>query len=119
MPILPLIDLLILLGWTSLLGAFLLKAIWITTTYRPTVFGLLPFDFLVVAGVFLLFAMTLAARTWVKMNEPRLLARRRLALDLARQEADEAGLEEAYAPARFADGGKAPKPRRPEAAAGR
>jgi len=79
MPVLPLIDLLILLGWTSLLGAFLLKAIWIATSYRPTVFGLHPFDFLLAAGVCLLFALTLAARTWVKLNEPRLLARRRLA----------------------------------------
>jgi hypothetical protein len=109
MPILPLIDLLILMGWTSLLGAFLLKGIWIATSYRPTVFGLVPFDFLLVAGVCLLFALSLAARTWVKLNEPRLLARRRLAEIQAADDVDEeAGLENGRAHAR-----------RSEAAAGR
>jgi hypothetical protein len=32
-----------------------------------------PFDFVLVAGVSLLFALALAARVWVKANEPRLL----------------------------------------------
>lgn len=112
MPVLPLIDLLILLGWTSLLGSFLLKAIWITTSYRPTVFGLYPFDFLLAAGVCLLFAMTLAARTWVKLNEPRLLARRRLA-DLSADDGEEG---DAFAAGRL-DGNGAD--RRPQAHAGR
>lgn len=54
-----------------------LKAIHMTTTYRPSIFGLAPSDCLLIAGVFLTFALTLAARTWVKLNEPTLLARRR------------------------------------------
>jgi hypothetical protein len=77
MPVLPLIDALILLGWSSLIGGFLLKAIYLTTYYRPTFFGLHPGDFVIVAVVCLLFALTLAARTWVKATEPEILARRR------------------------------------------
>jgi len=77
MPVLPLIDLLILMGWTSLLVSGVLKAIWITTSYRPSIVGLMPFDFAMAAGVFLLFALTLAARTWVRLNEPRLVRRHR------------------------------------------
>ena len=79
MPVLPLIDALIVLGWSSIFGAMLLKAIYVTTSYRPTFFGMRPSDFLVVAGVALLFALALAARTWVKAHEPELLARRRRA----------------------------------------
>lgn len=77
MPVLPLIDALILLGWSSLLGGFLLKAIYVTTAYRPTILTLTPIDFLLIAVVCLLFALTLAARTWVRVNEPQLAARRR------------------------------------------
>lgn len=77
MPVLPLIDLLIILGWTSLMGAALLKAIYVTTTYRPTVLGLGPLEFVLIAGTCLLFGLTLAARTWVKYHEPELMARRR------------------------------------------
>ena len=69
MPILPIIDLLILMGWSSLFGAFALKAITLTTSYRPTLFGLGAFDLVVMAGIFLLFALALAARTWVKAQE--------------------------------------------------
>lgn len=77
MSVLPLIDLLIMVGWTSLMGAGLLKAIYLSTMYRPRVAGLGPGDFLVFAGVCLMFALTLAARTWVKYHEPRLMASRR------------------------------------------
>jgi hypothetical protein len=76
-PVLPIIDLLILLGWSALMAGGALKAIHMTTTYRPSIFGLAPSDCLLIAGVFLTFALTLAARTWVKLNEPTLLARRR------------------------------------------
>jgi hypothetical protein len=76
-PVLPIIDLLILLGWSALMAGGALKAIHMTTTYRPSIFGLAPSDCLLIAGVLLTFAMTLAARTWVKLNEPTLLARRR------------------------------------------
>ena len=79
MPVLPVIDLLILLGWTSLLVGFVLKALSIALSYPLSIFGLAPIDFLLVAGVSLLFALSLAARTWVKVHEPRLVARRRVA----------------------------------------
>jgi hypothetical protein len=69
MPILPIIDLLILLGWTTLFGAFALKAIHITTHYRPELFGMGPMDMVITAAAFLLFALALAARTWVKAHE--------------------------------------------------
>ncbi|HSJ95587.1 MAG TPA: hypothetical protein VLC53_00860, partial [Myxococcota bacterium] len=49
----------------------------VTTHYRPTILGLSPADFLVLAVVALVFALTLAARTWVKAAEPELLRRRR------------------------------------------
>jgi hypothetical protein len=75
-PVLPIIDLLILLGWSSLMVGAVVKAIYLATSYRPTILGLGPFDFLVLAGVFLVFALSLAARTWVKANEPRILAMR-------------------------------------------
>ncbi len=71
MPVLPLIDLLILLGWSSLFVGATLKAIWITTSYRPTILSLSPIDFLWIAAAFLLFSLSLAARTWVKQNEGR------------------------------------------------
>ncbi len=85
MPMLPLIDLLILMGWTSLMVGLVQKALWTATTYTWKIFGLTPFDFLVIAGVCLLFALTLAARAWVKLNEPRMLThgRRRDAEDPA------------------------------------
>jgi hypothetical protein len=90
-PILPLIDLLILLGWTSLLVGFAQKAIWISTSYRPGLLGLAPMDFVVIAGICLVFALSLAARTWVKLNEPRLVAlQRRLAIADARRAAEDA-----------------------------
>ena len=74
MPTLPLIDLLILMGWTSLFVGATQKAIWITTSYRPTVLSLTPIDFLWIAGISLLFALSLAARTWVKVNEGKALS---------------------------------------------
>ena len=77
MLVLPLIDLLILLGWTTLSIGAVLKAVYVTTSYRPTLLGLTPMDCVIAASVFLLLAMALAARTWVKLNEPRLIAARR------------------------------------------
>lgn len=76
MPALPFIDALIFLGWSSVMVAFILKAIDISTHYRPAIFGLSAIDFLWVSGIFLLFALALAARTWVKANEPRILRER-------------------------------------------
>ena len=73
MPILPLIDLMILIAWTSLIVAMVQKAVGMALATRATVFGMTPFDFVLVAGVSLLFALALAARVWVKSNELRLL----------------------------------------------
>jgi hypothetical protein len=74
-PILPLIDLMILIAWTSLIVAFVQKAIWLALATRATLFGMTPFDFVIVAGVSLLFALALAARIWVKAHEARLRQR--------------------------------------------
>jgi hypothetical protein len=79
MPVLPIIDALIVLGWSSLFVGFLQKAIFVATSYRPTILGFTPVDFLFIACVCLLFALALAARTWVKAHEPELMARRRRA----------------------------------------
>ena len=49
MPVLPIIDLLIFLGWTTLAGGGLLKAIYIATTYRPSFLSLTPVELLFVA----------------------------------------------------------------------
>lgn len=77
MPVLPLIDLLLLSGWTSLFAGFVLKAISLTTTYNPTILGMSSSDFLMIAIAALLFAIALAARTWVKTQEPAVTAERR------------------------------------------
>ena len=73
MPVLPLVDLLILLGTASLGIGFVLKAITITTVYYPTLMGFASSDFVVITGVCFGFAMVLIARTWLKLNEPGLL----------------------------------------------
>ena len=80
MPVLPLIDLLIMVGWTALMAAGLLKAIRLSTAYRPELLGLGPADLVVFAGACLLFGLALAARTWVKYHEPKLMAQRRRSL---------------------------------------
>jgi len=77
MPVLPLIDLMILLAWTSLIVAFVQKAMGMALATRPVMFGMGPFDFVLVAAVCLLFALALAARVWVKASEPALLRLRR------------------------------------------
>ena len=96
MSVLPFIDLLILAGWSSLFGGLVLKLISMTTSYRPTLFGIGPLDFLILAGVFLLLALTLSARTWVKAHElERAAQRRKLNDDLERRVAilDNGGLQ--------------------------
>jgi hypothetical protein len=76
-PILPLIDLMLLLGTGSLCVGFLLKAIAVTTRFQPSVLGFTSIDFVLIAGICMGFALVLAARTWVKLNEPQLLELRR------------------------------------------
>ena len=55
----------------------ILKAIYVTTSYPQPILTLAPLQFLMLAAIFLLFALTLAARTWVQINEPRVIAVRR------------------------------------------
>ena len=99
MPVLPLIDLLILMGWTSLGIGAVLKAIAITTVYRPTLLTLTSIDFVVVTAICFGFALTLAARSWVSLNEPRLIQlNRRKAQARASHRAQERELEEAELP---------------------
>jgi hypothetical protein len=96
-PILPLIDLLILMSTASLLVGFLLKAVAITTRYRPTVLGFSSIDFVIITGVCLGMALVLAARTWVKLNEPQ-LQRMRARLDLRRGAMSDVSFDEPDAP---------------------
>ena len=77
MPVLPLIDLMLLSGWTALLVGFVLKMVYMTTNYRPTIASLTPVDFLMVAVAAMLFAIALAARTWVASQSPAQSAVRR------------------------------------------
>jgi hypothetical protein len=86
--ILPLIDLLILLGTGFLAIGGLLKVMYIATVYRWAPVGFTPTDFATLAIVCWILALVLAARTWVKVNEPALHAVRR-------QQIQEAGRREA------------------------
>lgn len=87
MPVLPIIDLLIFVGWTTLAAGGVLKAIYIATSYRPRPAGLDPSDLLTLALCFLLLALTLSARSLVRHAEARGLANRlpRANDDFARQ----------------------------------
>jgi len=76
-PILPIIDLLILLAWTSLAAGGALKLVNVVFSKFWTLLGFAPFDFFLIAGVLLVFALTLVGRTWVKANEPAVLAAKR------------------------------------------
>ena len=95
MPILPVVDLLILLGSASLMTGFLLKAIALATLYRPSLLGFSSLDFVLIAGVCLSMSLVLVARTWLKLHEPNLLAlQSRLRHEQARQRAID--LEQAF-----------------------
>jgi hypothetical protein len=69
MPVLPLIDLMILLAWSSLIVAFVEKSLELALARAYHLFGIGPFDWVVVAATSLLFALALAARAWVKSLE--------------------------------------------------
>jgi len=77
-PILPLIDLLMLISISGMMWAFTQKALWLAFDSAWTVLGLTPYDFLLGSIACLLLALALAARTWVKANEAALLSRARL-----------------------------------------
>ena len=77
LPILPLIDLMLLIGWSSLVIGFVLKAVAITTRWNPDILSLSPIDFLFIAVASFLFAIALAARTWIAEQQPVKSAARR------------------------------------------
>lgn len=77
MPVLPLIDLMLLAGWTSLLVGFVLKAVGLVMAVQPTIAKLAPVHFLMIAVAAFLFAIALAARTWVASQAPAVSAARR------------------------------------------
>ena len=64
------LDLLILLAWTSLAAGGMLKFVNLVFSKAWSLLGLAPFDFFMIAGVLLVFALTLVGRTWVKLNDP-------------------------------------------------
>ena len=76
-PLLPMIDLLILLAWTSLAAGGLLKFANLVFSKFWTLLGLAPFDFFMIAGVLLVFALTLVGRSWVKLNDPGIRSEQR------------------------------------------
>ena len=76
MPVLPLIDLMILLAWSCLIVAFVEKAAGFALAMRTYFLGMSPFDWVLTGGVLLLFALALAARVWVKAMEPGFHLRR-------------------------------------------
>lgn len=77
MPILPLIDLLVVVGTVLLGTGFLLKVVNIATFYNPAILGFSSTDFVLMTGICWGFALILAARTWVRLNEPKLIELRR------------------------------------------
>jgi hypothetical protein len=72
MPVLPLIDLMILVAWTSMIIGAVQKTLSIALGRPLSAFGFSPTDFVLVAVAALLFALSLAARTWVRAYEPAL-----------------------------------------------
>ena len=76
MPVLPIVDLLILMGTGSLVIGFLLKAVTIVTRMHPSILGFSSLDFVVITGVCFGLAMTFVGRTWLKLNEPAMLSLR-------------------------------------------
>ena len=86
MPVLPLVDLLILMGTIALVIGVLLKTIAILTVFQPVLLGFTSLDFVVIAGVCMGFALTLVARTWLKLNEnSSSVVQRRYAAEFSRE----------------------------------
>lgn len=90
MTVLPIVDLLILMGTGSLGIGFVLKGVALTTTYNPTFLGFSSMDMLLIALTCFGFALVLAARTWLRLNEPHIQAlERRLGEEEAKRRAQE------------------------------
>ena len=73
----PLIDLLVIAGSGFLALGSLLKFIDVVTRYNPAILGFSSLDFLLMCGVCWGACLVLAARTWVRLNEPKLVDLRR------------------------------------------
>jgi hypothetical protein len=111
-PILPIVDLLILLGTASLGIGFVLKAMALTTIYRPHILGFASLDFALISAVCFGMALVLVARTWLKLNEPDLL---RLRSRMHREEAQRrAQIEQANHGATHARDTLGAEPHRPQ-----
>ena len=90
MTVLPLVDLLILMGTGAVGVGFVLKGVALTTTYNPTFLGFSSIDMLLIALTCFGFALVLAARTWLRLNEPHVQAlERRLGEEEAKRRAQE------------------------------
>ena len=77
MPVLPFIDLLILLGTGCLGLGFTIKLINLAARLNVTLFGISPMDCLLAGAAFFMLAVALAARTWVKGREPAIVRAQR------------------------------------------
>lgn len=107
MPILPLVDLFILIGSGCFGVGTLLKVIEVTTHYHPSVLGFSSMDFALMTAVCFAFALTLVARTWLKLNEPRLLSlQRRLHAEEAHRRVREMEMAANASPPEVASGGR-------------
>jgi len=73
----PLMDLLVIAGSGLLFIGSVLKFVAVATRYHPHILGLSSLDFLLMCAVCWAFALVLAARTWVQLNEPELIRQRR------------------------------------------
>ncbi len=90
MTVLPLVDLLILMGTGSVAVGFVLKGVALTTTYNPTFLGFSSLDMLLIALLCFGLALVLTARTWLKLNQPHLQAlERRIGEEEAQRRAQE------------------------------
>src|SRR5262249_4472447 len=90
MTVLPIVDLLILMGTGGLAIGFVLKGVALTTTYNPTCLGSSSFAWLLIPLPCSARALVIAARTWLRLNEPHLQAlERRLGEEEAKRRARE------------------------------
>jgi hypothetical protein len=88
MTVLPIVDLLILLGTGGLAIGFVLKGVALTTTYNPTFLGFSSLDMLLIALTCFAVALVVTARTWLRLNEPHIQAlERRLGEEEAKRRA--------------------------------
>lgn len=98
MPVLPLIDLMILIAWTSLIVAGAQKMLGLALNRSLEILGIGPIDFVILAGTCLLFALALAARVWVRATEPALVRARREAAQAKNEAASRQVLADAPDP---------------------